>query len=185
MYLCIIYYFKIRLWVWCHIQNEFFLPRMKSLPISSYHLDTVSLNCEFKPFPLQVLCSGTAFYTLLYPHVSTHHPNSLRSHHWTSCTPDCCQMLVTSTELHYSYTYSPKNITGHISVASSPPPSLFNPLFLLLVVHQEHPAEPVPTTPGPSSTSKDHRCSWRINKHIIHQFSKLTRTHYSAFACSS
>lgn len=148
MYLCIIYYFKIQLWVWCHIQNEFFLPRMKSLPISSYQLDTVSLNSEFKPFPLQVLCSGTAFYTLQYPHVSTHHPNSLRSHHWTSCTPDCCQMPVTSTELHYSYTYSPKNITGHISLALFLLHLYYTHFFLLLVVHQEHPAEPVPTTPA-------------------------------------
>lgn len=161
------------------------MPRMKSLPISSYQLDTVSLNSEFKPFPLQVLCSGTAFYTLQYPHVSTHHPNSLRSHHWTSCTPDCCQMPVPSTELHYSYTYSPKNITGHISLALFLLHLYYTHFFLLLVVHQEHPAEPVPTTPGPSSRSKDHRCSWSINKHIIHQFSKLTRTHHSAFACSS
>lgn len=151
------------------------------------HLFTSPRHWVKMTFPLQVLYSGTAFYTLLYPCAPTHHPNSPRSHYWASCCPDCCQMPVTSTELLYSYTYSPKKHNWvHFCWTIPFSISVLHPLFFLpLVVHQEHPAGPVPTTRGPSSRSRDHRCSWRINKHITHQFSKLTRTHYSAPACSS
>lgn len=173
---------NIQLQVWHHIHPEFFFP--------GNYLPCLHINWKLQvkmPF-LQFLCPGTIFLSVtasLCLYTLTKFPQRAMAGPLPLPLPHCCQMSITSMGLYCASSYFIENLNGHIPVPSSSAPSVYFIHLLPFTVSQESPVQFVCTAPSPSSQDKAHQCSWSMNNHINHQFSKLTRTYYSSLACSS